>query len=134
MGSGYFCPVCKMEIENIHNHIDCPGPNRNSGPFPGRVMGGRGQCSKCGEIVNNVSYHESVCGNIEAHSRNERTEDLGESFFFDNKRVEELEAENKKLRDALRIANEKLSSCNRRLNRAMDDSFNDIMPDRDDYR
>ena len=154
---GYFCPVCKMEVININNHIDCPGPNRDSGPFPGKVMGGRGICSKCGEVVNNVAYHESICGknlvtcepkmcgSFNAYEGDKREQDNCATWLsndmacpIDKKivrnKMKELEAENKKLREALRIANEDLSSCNRRLNRVMDDSFNDIMADRDDYR
>lgn len=26
------------------------------------IAGGRGKCSKCGEMVNNVSLHETLCG------------------------------------------------------------------------
>ena len=150
---GYFCPLCKMEVIDLNNHIDCPGLNRDSGPFPGKVMGCRGICSKCGEVVNNVAYHESICGKIDKgffEKEIDRTKKLEEAYCWmvfseirvaleqkqiesDNK-IKELEAENKKLREALRIANEELSSCNRRLNRIMDDSYNDVMPDRDDYR
>lgn len=119
--SGYFCPVCKMEVANIGNHITCPGPNRNSGPFPGKDMGGGGVCSKCGAIVNDVAHHESdICGNLTLESREQR--------------IKELEEENKKLRDSLKILNEKLDVVNRRVNRMQDDAYNDIMPDRDDYR
>ena len=122
----YICPVCKMEIVNMGNHIDCPGPNRNSGPFPGKVMGGRGICSKCGEMVNNVAYHESVCGVCDQNT--------WIIVDLDKQRIKELEEENAKLRKSLKILNEKLSDVNRRVNRIVDDAYNDIMPDRDDYR
>ncbi len=39
----------------------CSAMSCGDGPcqFPGPVMGGRGKCIHCGEIVDNVAYHEA---------------------------------------------------------------------------
>ena len=47
-------------------------------------------------------------------------------------RIKELEEENVRLKIAVRTLNEKLSTCNRRLNRSIEDTHNDITHDRDD--
>jgi hypothetical protein len=121
------------------------------------ICGGSGRCSKCGKEVNNVAYHESICGkslvickpqtcgSFNSYEGDKKEQDNCVNWLcndmacpIDKKavrnKIKELEAENKKLKEALRVSNEELSSCNRRLNQIMDDSYNDIAPDRDDYR
>jgi len=126
----------------------------------GNVCGGRGKCSKCGEIVGNVAYHESVCGKIDIESREQRIKDvcrslieqaelnhghlldypldtqarLGLAFKSGEDKTKELEEENKKLRETVRVLSERLINTNKRINRIMEDSYNDIAADRDDYR
>ena len=39
--------------------------------FPGNVMGGRGVCRYCGEVVNNVAYHESNACNRRPNDKDE---------------------------------------------------------------
>jgi molecular chaperone GrpE (heat shock protein) len=99
--------------------------------------------------VNNLAYHETVCRSVSSslieHAELNGNKPLDDYtldkqvnlrlvFKSDKDRIKELEEENKKLRDALKILNEKLDVVNRRVNRMQDDAYNDIMPDRDDYR
>ena len=48
------------------------------------------------------------------------------------KRIKELEEENKKLKIALQVLRNKLASSNSRVNKMYEDSYNDVTPERED--
>jgi hypothetical protein len=56
--------------------------------------------------------------------------------YMDNtdqeKRIKELEEENKKLKIALQVLRNKLASSNSRVNKMYEDSYNDVTPERED--
>ena len=129
------------------------------------ACGGRGKCSKCGQMFNNVAYHESICGkeadiwngagghgkcsicgkevDMRAYHeaccsmpllRDKLANDLNRPSLQHVLRIKELEEENKKLKNTVRILSERLSKTSRKMHKIQDDSYDDITPDRDDYR
>ena len=128
--------------------------------FSGNLQDEHDKCSRCGRSFGNAAYHESICGKVDVESREDRVKkvskalielsesnnrksldytldkqvNLGLVFKSDHQRIKELEEENTKLRQALIEVNDKLYKVSRKFHRANDDSYNDITPDRDDYR
>jgi len=105
------------------------------------ICGGRGRCSKCGQMFSNVAYHESICGKEDCHDT-VCPVPLSENKLVDSKqvlsdsllRIKDLEEENRKLKNTVRILSERLSKTSKKMNKIQDDFYNDITPDRDDYR
>lgn len=104
--------------------------------YVSNILGGQGKCPKCGEVVGNVAYHQSFCDKekIIKEAIISKQLDLSLSFKSDSQKIKEIEEENKKLKETVRILSERLTNTSRRLNKIIDESYNDIISDRDDYR
>lgn len=62
----------------------------------------------------------------------EYCEEMGGFVLELRETIKKLEEENARLKIAIRNANDKLSTTQRRLYRVQEDSWNDVTPDRDD--